>query len=965
MNTVRRDRNFTKLPLMTTSIIAIAMVTVAMPAAAQKESSSTSAADSPSENVDLVVTGTRIVRDGYKAPTPLTVVSSKDFEQAATSKVIDYLTTLPSFAGNYTPQNSTQNASSGTAGTSSVNLRNLGPTRTLVLINGQRVAPSTISGLIDINTIPLQLIKRVDVVTGGASAAYGSDAVSGVVNFILDTKFTGVKGEVSGGVTTYGDDRQYSVALTAGTGFAGGRGHIIVSGSVSHQDGALSGDRDWNHTGIQVMTNPLYGTGAGQSTSVPQRLRLSQVGLATATPGGLIVSGPLKGVAFGPGGSPYNFNYGSIVSGIAMSGGDWKNTDLHTNDLSIDPAGTQRNAFARASYEITDNIEIYGESTYYQNRNFSVAFPNIVYFSGNLTLNAANPFLPASVRAAAAANGLSNLTMGSSLTELGSIAIQTERKNWRNLAGLKGTFDALGSPWSWNTYYQAGVSRSSESALNSVIIPRLAAAIDAVVNPTTGAIVCRSTLTNPTNGCVPYNVVGTGVASQAAKDYVTGTAHRDQRFVQKVVAASISGEPLSNWAGPISLAIGAEHRFEQASGSSTDLDKQRVFLSGNYQPTFGSFQVTEGFIETVIPLAKEASWAKSLELNAAGRFTDYSTSGSVTTWKIGAIYQPFDGLTFRATRSRDIRAPNLNDLYNAGVINTQTAINNTTGQTVTYVGTTRGNPALEPEKADTTGIGVVAQPRFLPGLSASVDFWNINVRNAITTVSGQQIVDLCSQGAATFCQAVNNGAPLSATSSNQIAIQPFNLARQLVRGIDVEASYRTPLSAVSSGWNGDFGLRLLSTFYLKNYSNTTLAPPTDSAGANRGNGPPDYRITVQATYSTDRFNVTLTDRIVSPGVLDTSYISCTSSCPVSTTANNTINDNHIDGAMYFDLSLAYTFKMGSAATEAFLNIKNVANKNPVAVPDGPSGVPFDTLVTNPSNYDILGRVFRVGVRVKI
>src|SRR4051812_1619436 len=205
---------------------------------------------------EIVVTGTRVVRDGYEAPTPLTVVGLEQVQQAATNSTIDYLTTLPSMAGNYTPQSSTQNVSTGTAGTASVNLRNLGTTRTLVLINGQRSVPSTITGLVDINTIPQQLIERVDVVTGGASAAYGSDAVAGVVNFVLDTKFTGVKGEVSGGVTPYGDDRQWKISLPAGTPFANDRGHFIISGSAQYQDGVLTGGRDWNETGLQIITNP-------------------------------------------------------------------------------------------------------------------------------------------------------------------------------------------------------------------------------------------------------------------------------------------------------------------------------------------------------------------------------------------------------------------------------------------------------------------------------------------------------------------------------------------------------------------------------------------------------------------------------------------------------------------------------------------------------------------------------------
>jgi outer membrane receptor protein involved in Fe transport len=963
---------FKKRAFVTTSTIAIA-------AAATLAGGHTAYAQTPAAQAaqagaveEVIVTGTRIVRDGYEAPTPLTVVGVEQVQQSATNNTIDYLTTLPSFAGNYTPQSSTQNVSTGTAGTSSVNLRNLGTTRTLVLINGQRSVPSTITGLVDVNTIPSQLIERVDIVTGGASAAYGSDAVSGVVNFILDTKFTGLKGEVSGGVTTYGDDRSWKVALTGGTAFANDRGHFIVSGSISHQDGVLDGGRAWNNTGLQIITNPAYGTGAGQSTGVPQRLLLDKVSLSNATPGGIIVSGPLKGIAFGAGGQPYQFNYGSIVSGSAMSGGDWLTSNLHTVGQSIEPSGGQRNLFARASYQVTDDIEVFLQTNWYENSNFSNAYPNDNYFGG-LTIRTDNAYLPAAVRTQAQALGLTTITMGTSLTELGPNSILTKHKLLRNVVGANGKLDALDTTWTWNAYFQSGVSMSSESSLNTLYFPGFTAAVDAVVNPANGSIVCRSTLTAPNNGCVPYNVFGTGVASAASKQYVVGISHRNQRFVQNVEAASITGEPFSSWAGPVSVALGIEHRNEKAVGSSTALDKQRVFFAGNYLPTFGSYTVTEGFAETVIPLAKDTAWAKSLDLNAAVRGTSYSTSGYVTTWKVGATYTPIDDVTFRATRSRDIRAPNLNDLYNAGSTTNQNVIDTgRTGQTIAYLGTTRGNAALQPEKADTTGVGVVLQPQFFPGFSTSVDYWNIDLAGAISTISAQNIVDLCSQGATAFCQAVNNGQPLNpvgGSAANQINIQPFNLAQQLVRGIDLEASYRTPLSAINADWDGSIGFRVLSTFFLKNYTNNTLTPPTDGAGQNTSGttSVPDYRMTVSATYSNDRISATLTDRIVSSGVYNNTYVVCASGCPVSTTANNTINNNHIDGAMYFDLALSYKFLQGEngSNSELFLNIKNITNKDPVLVAGGPSGVPYDTVTTNPSNYDTLGRVFRLGVRFKM
>lgn len=955
--------DFKKYSLATSS--AFAIVAVSWGAHAQTQPTQVSQTGPVEE---IVVTGTRVVRDGYEAPTPLTVVGIEQVQSAATNRLIDSLTSLPSFAGNYTPQSSAQNVSTGNAGTASVNLRNLGTTRTLVLVNGQRSVPSTITGLVDINTVPDQLVQRIDVVTGGASAAYGSDAVSGVVNFVLDTKFTGVKGEASGGVTTYGDDRQWRVAVTAGTAFAGDRGHFIVSGSISHQDGILDGGRAWNNTGLQIITNPTYGTGTGKSTSVPQFLLLSQVAASNATPGGIIASGPLKGIAFGPGGQPYQFNYGSIVSGINMSGGDWLTSNLHTVGQSIDPAQGQKNLFLRASYEIADGIEVYVQSNWNEYTYISYPYPNDNYFGG-LTIATDNAFLPAAVRTQAQALGLTNIEIGTSLTDLGPDVVINRHKLLRNVFGATGKFEVFNASWTWNAYYQTGVSMSSESSGNDLILPAFTQAVDAVQAPN-GSIVCRTALTSPNNGCVPYNVFGTGVISSAAQTYVTGVSHRNERFVQNVEAASVSGEPFSSWAGPVSLALGIEHRSEKATGSSTPLDVQRVFLAGNFLPTFGEYSVTEGFVETVVPLAKDTVWARSLDLNAAVRGTSYSTAGYVTTWKVGATYKPIDDLTFRATQSRDIRAPNLSELFNSGLVAAGIVVDTgRSGQPIGYQSTTGGNVGLKPEKADTTGIGMVIQPQFFPGFSASADYWNIDLSSAIGSFNAQNIVDLCSQGNATFCQAINNGQPLNpigGVTINKIKIQPFNLAQQLVRGVDLEASYRAQLDTINADWVGNVSLRLLSTFFIKNYTNNTLTVPTNTAGQNAGGGPPDYRMTVSASYSNEAITATITDRIVSAGVYDNSYVVCTSGCPVSTVANRTVNANSIAGAMYWDLALGYKFvNEGPNNAEVFLNIRNITNKDPVLVAGGPSGVPFDTVTTNSSNYDTLGRVFRAGIRFKM
>ena len=931
---------------------------------------------------EVVVTGSRIVRDGFTAPTPLTVVGAEQVQQQAAPNLIDYLTTLPAFAGNYTPQSSTQNVSSGTAGTSSVNLRNLGTNRTLVLIDGQRSVPSTVQGLVDVNTIPQQLIERVEVVTGGASAAYGSDAVGGVVNFILDRKFTGFKADVSGGVTDYGDNQNGKISLTGGSPFADGRGHVLLSGQFSSQDGVLEGDRPWNLEGWQVVNNPAYKVTNGVSNGQPARLLLDRIAAGNATPGGILLSayrmngtqkvtvpiGTLAGIAFGENGTPYRFNYGPLVgaSSAYTQGGDWQTSSLHLVGQSIEPKITSKNLFGRVGFDVTDNINVFLQSNWYENSNQSHAYPN--EFFGGLNIAVDNAFLPTAIRSQLQAAGAQFVTMGTSNLDMGTVTIDTDRRLVRNVVGAEGKFAAFDTNWTWNAYYQGGVSKSRESAFNSLNLVKHALAVDAVVD-SSGAIVCRSTRTNPGNGCIPYNPFGTGVNSQAALNYVLGRPQRDQTFRQNVTAASINGNPWETWAGPISIATGVEYRSESVRGDATAEDLAGQYFAGNYKPTFGKYNVKEMFVETLIPLAADQAWAKSLDFNAAVRETDYSTSGAVTTWKAGFTYKPFNDVMVRLTRSRDIRAPNMSELFNAGSRVNNLIIDNKTGLQYQYEGTTIGNPNLDPEEADTTGAGIVYQPSFLPGFSASVDYWNIDLKDAIGTISAQQIVDQCTvKGRPEFCSLINGGLPLGQIPRDAILVQPLNLAEQKVRGIDIDMSYRTALSDLVSGAPGNLTLRALGTHYIKNYTDNTITLPTDTAGQNTGGGPASWRWNTSLTYDVRSFSGTFSARGVSAGTYGNNLIECTSGCPVSTTDFPTINVNHIAGEIFFDAALSYTMMVGKAEdteVKTYFNVRNLTNKDPVIVAGGPSGLPYDTVTTNPANYDTLGRVFQLGVKVKL
>ena len=388
--------------------------------------------------------------------------------------------------------------------------------------------------------------------------------------------------------------------------------------------------------------------------------------------------------------------------------------------------------------------------------------------------------------------------------------------------------------------------------------------------------------------------------------------------------------------------------FNPTTGASTS-----VWSVGNFRPSKGSYNVKEAYLETVVPLGF------GLEFNGAVRGTDYSTSGYVTTWKAGLTFEPIPDIRFRATRSRDIRAPNLGELFTAGSTRINVLLDSSQNNaSVTFAGTTRGNPLLQPERADQWGVGVVLQPTFLRGFAMSVDYYNIKINGAIGSVAAQTIVDRCNQGVQAFCTAVVRG-PNAFGNNLQVFESPFNFAVQKAQGIDFESSYRTRIGT------GNFTLRGMATRYIKNYFDNGIDAPTDTVGMNAPGGTPKWLYRAQASYDVDDFNITLIGRGVSDGVYDTGFIECTSGCPTSTVTNRTINDNRIKGAFYIDTSITQEFKMGGKEMQLFFAVSNLLDKDPPVVAPGPAGSAYATPATNQSIYDLLGRTFRIGARFKM
>ncbi|RAK61182.1 TonB-dependent receptor [Phenylobacterium hankyongense] len=915
----------------------------------------------PKDVEEVVVTGSRIVANGYTAPTPVTVVSTTELQKSAPESISAGLEKLPQFAAT-----AGSNAQSTQAGTPSagnyLNLRHLGSNENLVLLDGQRLPPTSFDGTVDTNIIPQALIQRVDIVTGGASAAYGSDAVSGVINFILDTKFNGLKGQVQTGISQYSDDEQFKFSLAGGTNFNDGKGHFEFSLDHFEQPGIKSNaDRPngadlgggWVETGNGTASNPYTPT--------------NNVRFGNATYGTFINSGSFApgstingvaccvGFAFMPDGTPYkpnmgtptgtaNFNVGG-EGGVAY--GATLTSSLNTNQ-----------AFGRFDYELTPDIHAFSQFS------FSEGDSEYVTVAAGTQLNAFkiypdNAFLPASV--AAAMTG----PFTASRIEADQPPKRAVTKNvvYTFLTGLTGKI----GDYNWGINYSHGDSLLRTDHYGNFNQSHWYAALDAVKGPN-GNIVCRTSITNPGlyPGCVPWNPFGNGAPSAAAYNYILGVSQFQVRNKQDDFAGQISGSVFELPAGPIQAAVGAEWRHqtlveESNNDPSTPIDQTGLrttvspfvltYNSTNVGKANGQESVKEAFVEVAVPILRDVPFAESLDLNGAARYTDYSVSGSVNTWKIGASWTPIHELRVRANLSQDIRAPTLYELF-AGTSATRGTFNDIhTGANTNTITLSMGNPNLKPEIGRTTTLGVIWQPDYIPGFSASLDYFDLTIRGAITKLTTTDLNQQCenSHGTASICQYIVRPLPYSDTSAanfptNLITV-PFNQAMIYMHGIDYEANYRLPLDRFFSSSNARVDLRLIGNYTpsFKAQSGPGVAPVQE---AGLVTFIPKNKVNVGATY---------TDGPLSFGV-QARYLGAVTR---TTTPGVYYTDNKIPAVTYVDLNAAYDFEVRGHKFTAYANVTNLTNKF-VFMPS--TGQPTEFYPSQQSLYDVVGRYYVAGLK---
>lgn len=886
----------------------------------------------------VTVTGSRLdARSGFEAPTPVAVVGADELQAVAPGSISAALNSLPQFQGSRSPSNAGQGFAAAN-GANLLNLRNLGPQRNLVLLDGRRMIPSTDAGAVDINLLPRDLVKQVEVVTGGASAAYGSDAVSGVINFILDKQFTGVRAELLGGLSQVSDGASQGASISAGTA-VGERGHVMVSGELYSVEDIPFYDasvrrRDWVARSWGRIPNP---------TTPPRFVIVDDVRHSNGNYAGLITGGPLRGTTFGPGGTPQPFNYGTLLSSTYMQGGDGP-FPYHQAFTS----GVKRwNLFAHADYDVTDDFTVFLEAQAARTRNETDWFYDFATGQFGMTIFRDNAFLPASLGARMDELGVASFPLGRYSTEL-LYQNEQDTKMQRVAAGFEGR---LGGDWSYDGYYSHGWTDWDTSLDGNKDLRKFYAAVDAVTDPATGRIVCRSTLAGLDPGCVPFNPFGVGSPSPESLDYISGRTFRDARLEQDFLAFTLRGSvPLPFGEERAALAAGVEYRKESASETSDEVSQSRIDLTGlrgappqlqdrpggwlisNPQPQGGSYDVKEAFVELGMPLLKDLPLVDQLDLNASVRSADYSGTGSVNAWKVGATYAPIESARLRVTRSRDIRAPNVLERFAARqTFGLNFVTDPATGAQIPYIGVRSGNPELGAEFGDTWTIGLVLQPAAIEGLSFSIDYYDIDIDDAISSLSPQLTVDQCAQGVQLACDNIVE------SNGTYTIFQPFlNLDSQTLRGVDVELGYSFDLAG------GQVAIRMFASDRLEATATTPGAArptvTTDAAGKWQG------KLTLG--YSAQRFSLFVQERYIGGGLYNSQFVE-----------GIDIDDNSLPAVWYTDLT--GVLKLGDA--ELFLTVNNLLNKDP---PPSPAVSTFQDGADR-ALYDFIGRYYTLGMRWRL
>jgi len=957
----------------------------------------------PSAGIEeVVVTGSRIAVPNEVAISPTIAVTSADIQSYGATRVEDLLNQLPQV---FAAQGST--VSNGADGTAQVNLRGLGAGRNLVLVNGRRLGPGDPRGgsASDLNQIPAELIEKVDVMTGGASSVYGADAVSGVVNFQLNTHFEGVKistsydfyqhhNDGSGGVTdavnrfnarynagyplppsTVNDGQMKDVAFIMGMNSADGKGNVTVYATYRNVASILQSQYDYSACTVASGYATLNAQGklgafgcSGSSTSYPGRFWLVDPNTGAFVGGSKTIA---SDGSLTPYTKRYAYNYGPL------------------NYYQRPDERWTTGAFAH--YELNEHADVYTEIMFMNDRSVSQIAPSGAFFgTGPYTVNCSNPYLSPSMvttwcGSSTAGNAL--LYIGRRNVEGGGRQDDLEHQNLRVVIGSRGT---ITDGWTYDAYGQFSYVQLSETYLNDMSITRINNALQAV-RDSNGNIVCAG----GQPGCVPWNIFQPGGVTPEALKYLQIPLLNRGEVQQKIVSANATGDlgkygmKFPTAATGVKVNIGAEWR-EVTSQTLPDVSYQTGDAAGQGSPTLpvgGEIRSTEGFLELHVPIADDQSWAHAMAFDTGYRYSDYSLGFKTNTYKFGLEWSPIKDVRLRGSWARAVRAPNVGELYSSQIIGldgvTDPCADATTlsqavcargnpgvsaGQYGTvpsnpaaqYNGLVGGNPALNPETATTTSFGIGWSPSFVPGFRAQVDWYDINIKNVIGAIGADNILNLCyTQNQ--YCDRIHrdvNGTLWVAPTG--YVYDPASNSGQLHQtGIDLDTSYRLNLAS----W-GKVNFSLVGT-YLTKFETTPLSAIPSTAydcvglyGPHCGSPNPQWRHTFHATWLTPwrGTDVTLSWRYYGKVKLDllsnNTNLRAGSGSDADLISSGTVSntDANLSSRSYFDVSAS------TKLNDVFslrVGVNNILDKSPPIV--GTTDLAGGNGNTYPGVYDALGR----------
>ena len=977
--------------LSTSAIVTTFSLLAAGAATAQEAPAQTPPAGQATEVGEIVVTGSRIPRPNLEQPTPVSTVSRESIENAGTQNLGDILAELPALSASDTVRGNSDSFGDA-GGLNFANLRSLGASRTLTLVDGKRhVGGDAGNAAVDLNAIPAALVDRVEVITGGASAVYGSDAVTGVVNIILKDDFEGGEMTAQYGGAQSGDGKEWSVNGVYGRNFLDGRLNLTGSLFYDHSDQVLASDigaiKNWG-----TILNP---DDTGPTDGIPDRFMVPNVLTDYLDENGVIFDANTSEIitAFTRDGRPVAQQ--SRLGDNSFAFGQFADCETCTaldDYVVLVPKTDRYGTNFRGRFDLTDNVTAYVDAKYVRSEIEDFVQPSFTF--GDYTIEADNAFITPEIAAVVAGR---DITFGRFNEDIGVRTNDITRETYRAVAGLKGMFETGLADFNWDLSYNYGETQNTFEGSGNSIPGNYAAAIDSVVAPD-GTVQCRVNVPSAQGAgyeapegmtdetCVPFNPFGRQ-NDAAAIDYVSHDSIRTHTITQEVVSGLFNFDTSKFFnlpGGPVAFAGGFEYRKETSENINDEFVKSGLSETAPQPDAYGEFDVTEGFLEFNAPLLADQPFAHRLSIDGAYRYADYSTVGGAEAWKVGGIYAPVRDITFRGTYSRAVRAPNITEAFlpatagffsvvdpcdadniqldpdraaNCAADGVPVGFESNTNAGIE--GVSSGNPDLEAEEAESWTAGVVLQPRWTPGFTFTADYYDIQIDNAISLVDSQDIIDNCYDASGgldpNFCGLFTRGAD---NNIDSVSTTYINAAALNTKGWDFEATYTKNLEQLAEDHPEMFGgLRgrvtaQLTANYLEELNLFAFADRPDEIDINKGEvGNPEWSFKSRVGYANGPLSLSwearFEDEVANFDVTPTPGVD----------REDTIYPAYVRAQFYHDFTVRYAFEnvAWTRGVEVFGGVRNAFDNT---LPYGLSGNGAS------SAYDLYGRQFFGGVRAR-